>query len=210
MRQMIIFAVILFFSQVVSGQTKFSEFKAGLINPKDAKAGFYGGVNLGRSVDENVGVSLAIDVYRKSYDKETEIVKEVETGGVTKTTKVKDFEQSTTMLPLFFQIHYQGPITQIFNLRASAGIGYELLWNSWTDYENDEDGLSFFHGFGWHADLGATYPLSRASDIFAEVFYHGGKPSKDEGKKEGQPIYQEVDMSGIGFRVGMRIYNFGF
>ncbi|MBD3223149.1 MAG: outer membrane beta-barrel protein [Caldithrix sp.] len=211
MRTAIVVLIVMLIQNFGFTQTKFTEFKAGVLNPENAKTGFMGGVNFGRSVDENVGVSFAADVYRRSYTDETVIYQAETSNGVVEEQFQTESEQSTTMIPLFFQLHYQGPVSNIFNIRVSGGLGYEFLWNSITNYNTGEDNTKFFHGFGWHVDLGAMYPLSRASDIFAEVTYHGGKPGKGEGKNEaGLPIRKEINMSGFGVRIGMRIYNFGF
>jgi hypothetical protein len=181
-----------------------------LLNPSNAKTGFLGGITVGRAVDENVGIGLALDFYRKSYTKDTEISLK-ETGGTKPTTMITDYEESATLLPLFLQVQYQGAVAPMLNIRVTAGLGYELLWSSYTNYYSKEEDTKFYSGFGWHIDLGAVYPLSRKSDVFAEILYHGGKPSTDEGKtEEGAPIHTEVDMSGLGFRIGIRLYNFGF
>jgi hypothetical protein len=204
----IIFILMMLFTTTLFAQEKFTEFKAGLLMPTDAKTGFFGGLTMGRAIDENVGISLAIDVYRKSYIKDEAIF---DTTIVTGQKDIRrKFEQSATLIPIFFQFHYQGEITPLFNLRVTAGLGYEFLWTNYTDYEHKTEDSFFFSGFGWHVDAGVWYPLSRASDIYAELLYHSGIPSKDKKDKEGFPIRTEVDMSGLGFRIGLRIYNFGF
>jgi len=54
------------------------------------------------------------------------------------------------------------------------------------------------------------FPISRSGDLFAEVSYHAGSPSRGEGENaEGLPVRTEVDMSGIMIRGGIRIYDFG-
>lgn len=205
-----IFILMMLFTATLFAQEKFTEFKAGLLMPSDAKAGFYGGLTMGRAIDENVSVSLAIDVYRRTYTKETTIDTST-LGQATEKEIQTELEHSTTMLPIFFQLHYQGEISPVFNLRITAGLGYEFLWNGVTNYITGKDETRFYGGFGWHVDAGVWYPISRASDFYAEMVYHSGSPSRDEGKTEaGLPKRTEVDMSGIGFRIGLRIYSFGF
>jgi hypothetical protein len=199
--------ILLCVTQVFS-QGKMTEFSVGLLGPADAKGGFYGGVNFGRMVDENVGMSLGVHVYHSSYTKETEVGGE-KVGQADPTTVITELEQSATMIPLFFQLHYVGPITPKLDLKVSAGIGYELLWNSVTNF-NGADKSQFFSGFGWNIGAGVSLPISRASDFYGEVFYHGGAPSRDQGKTEtGLPVRSEIDMGGLGFRIGIRLYSFG-
>ncbi|MEJ2543549.1 MAG: hypothetical protein P8Y99_05730 [Calditrichaceae bacterium] len=60
-------------TSIVFAQGKYTEFKVGLLGPKDAETGFFGGLTFGRSVDQNLGIALAIDVYKKSYNKEERV-----------------------------------------------------------------------------------------------------------------------------------------
>lgn len=206
----IILILFLIAATTLFAQTKFTELKVGLLNPSNAQTGFLGSLAVGRAVDENIGLGFSLDVYRRSYTKNEE-VSETQVGNVITKTERTDLDQSTTLIPLFFQLTYQGPVMPMLNVRVTGGLGYELLWNSYTNYKTKEDDTQFFSGFGWHLDAGVSYPLSRKSDIFAELLYHGGTPSRDQGKTdEGAPIHSEIDMGGLGFRIGMRIYNLGF
>ena len=163
----------------IYAQTKFSEFKVGLINPANAKTGFFGGVTFGRAIDNNISVGMAFDFYRSSYTKETIINKVEISPGVFEDEKAVGLEQSTTLIPLFFNIQYQGPMTRFINLRITAGLGYEFLWNSFQNYNTKKDVTRFYSGFGWHLGAGIAYELSKASDVFAQVTYHSGAPSRD-------------------------------
>jgi len=192
-------------------QQKFTEFKVGIHNPESAKTGFWGGLTFGRAVDENIGVGLAVDFYRSSYTKETKVGSQDLQGNITEDEIEVSLEQSTTLVPIFFNIQYQGPMTRFLNLRITAGLGYEFLWSSYQNYYTNDDKTRFYNGFGWHVDAGVAYELSRASDIFAQVTYHSAAPSRDRGETAaGLPTRKEVDMSGIGLRLGIRIYSFGF
>ncbi len=202
-------AILIFLTSVVSAQGKYTEFKVGLLGPKDAATGFFGGLTLGRSVDQNLGIALEFDVYKKSYKKEEEIdttqIHNISTRDVMLT-----FEQNAWLFPVFFQFQYLSDLTSVIHLKITAGLGYEFLYTNYNDFENNRDDSFFFHGFAWHADVGVSYPLSRASDFFGEILYHGGSPSKDKKDRNGFPIRTEMDMSGFGLRVGLRVYNFGF
>ena len=190
-------------------QGKMTEFNAGLLAPTDAEGGFYGGLNLGRMVDENIGVSLGVHVYYSSYTKKEKVGEKID-NLIKASDEALRFDQSATLIPLFFQLHYTGPITQSLDLKVTAGVGYELLWNSITNFETKKEGTDFYSGFGWNVGAGVSLPISRASDFYGEVFYHGGSPSRDAGKtEEGLPVRSEIDMSGLGVRIGLRLYTFG-
>lgn len=191
-------------------QNKMTEFNVGLLGPSDAEGGFFGGVSMGRMVDEKIGISLGLHFYRSSYTKESKIGTRDNTGQVVTSETATELDQSATLIPLFFQLHYTGAITQSLDLKVTAGLGYEFLWNSVTKFEDNIDRTDFFSGFGWQVAAGVSLPISSASDFYGEVLYHGGAPSKDAGKtEEGFPVRTEVDMSGLGIRIGLRLYNFG-
>ncbi len=192
-------------------QNRMTEFSVGLLGPKDAQGGFYGGINFGRMVDENIGVSVGVHVYRSSYTKKSQIGEDNGSGQIVISTQQYELDQSATLIPLFFQLHYVGQITRSLDLRVTAGVGYELLWNSIQNYVTSQDATQFFSSFGWNVGAGLSIPISRAADFYGEAFYHGGTPSRDAGKTEaGLPVSSMVDMSGIGARIGVRLYGFGF
>lgn len=203
----IVFSLILVIQ--VFSQTKYTEFKVGLLAPSDAKTGFYGGIQLSRAIDQNLGIGIQFDVYRKSFNKE-EKIDSTTAPPLPTTTIQRTFEQNTWLFPIFFNFQFLGEITREINFKVTAGLGYEFLWANYNDFEKNQEKDYFFHGFAWHVDLGASYPLSRASDLFGEVTYHSSKPSKEEKEINGFPTRTEVNMSGLGFRIGLRVYNFGF
>ncbi len=201
---------LLIFAGFIMADNRMTEFKAGYLGPEDAKGGFFGGINLGRMVDENVGISFGMDFYHSSYTKDTKIrVEDQGQGDIT--VVAREVDQSMTAIPLFFNLNYVGPVSPALDLKVTGGVGYELLWNSVTKYEENIDKTKFFSGFAWHISAGVSMPISRASDFFGELVYHHSTPSRDQGETElGLPVRSEIRMSGLGFRVGLRIYNFGF
>ncbi len=191
-------------------QKSFTDFKAGLLMPADAKTGFLGGVGFGKMVDENIGAGFEIGIYSKSYTEET-TVDTNRTGNVDPVTYRTEIENSTIMIPLMFHLVYITQAGSNFDIRFTAGVGYELMWNSENNYKDGYEDTRFYSGFAWQIGAGASIPISRNADFFGEALYHGGSPSRDEGETAlGLPERSEVDMSGMIFRLGIRLYNFGF
>ena len=207
-----IYFIILFIFTVNSllAQEKFSEFQAGVLLPSDAETGFIGGITIGRMVDESVGWGIELDFYRKTYTKESK-VPQVPQGQVDPVLVLTEIENSTTMLPVYFKLLVHTQIAPKLDLRIGGGVGYEFMWNSVTNYTKGLDDTRFYSGFTWQVGGGIAFPLSRASDVFIDVSYHGGSPSRGESKNElGLPVYTEVNMSGLMIRGGIRLYTFGF
>lgn len=203
--------VFLFCSISVFAQGSFTDFKVGLLMPSDAESGFIGGIGFGKMVDEKVGAGLEIGYYGKTFTKEENVDNDPGTGGIPGTTTIlTEIENSTTLIPIIFNVVLVTQAGPNFDLRFTGGVGYELMWVNEVNYVQNIDETRFYSGFAWQAGAGISLPMSRNSDVFAEALYHGGKPSRDEGKEFGLPVRTEIDMSGLMIRLGIRLYNFGF
>ncbi len=206
---LIIFAV---FATVISltAQDKFTEFQAGVLMPADAKTGFIGGLTIGRMVDESIGWGIEIDYYRKTYTKETKVDTNTQ-AQVEESVVQTEIENATSMLPIYFKLIVQTRIASKMDLRVSGGIGYEFMWNSESNFVLNKEESRFYSGFTWQVGGGLSFAMSRASDLFIDLSYHSGSPSRSESKnKLGLPVRTEVDMSGLMIRAGLKLYTFGF
>ena len=211
MKNILTILMILIFSAGIFAQGSFTDFKIGLLMPSDAETGFIGGIGFGKMVDEKVGAGLELNYYGKTFTKETKVAEDPATSGTTgSSTYVTEIENSTTLIPIMFNVVLVTQAGPNFDLRFTGGVGYELLWVNENNYQDGYEDTRFYSGFAWQVGAGASIPMSRNSDIFAEAMYHGGSPSKDEGKELGLPVRTEVDMSGFMVRLGIRLYNFGF
>jgi hypothetical protein len=208
MKNLFIFIMLGIMTGFLYAQTKFSEFQAGVLIPEDAETGFIGGVTFGRMVDESVGWGIEIDYYRKTYIKQTKVPQE-EQGQTEPVLVITEIENSTTMLPVYFKLMAHTQLLPKLDLRLGGGVGYEFMWNSVSNYVENKADTRFYSGFTWQAGAGLAMQLSRASDLFLDLSYHGGKPSRGEStNEEGLPVYTEVNMSGFMIRGGIRLYTF--
>jgi hypothetical protein len=202
--------VLLLLTTSAFSQGGFTDFQVGVLMPADAQTGFVGGVFSGKMVDNNMGYGFEINYYSKGYTKETKVASGAD-GQVSEDRIVTEIENSTTLIPILFKLVYAGQAGPNFDYRAFAGVGYQLLWNSETNHLEGKDESRFYSGFAWQLGVGANYPISRSADVFGELAYHGGSPSRDEGETiAGLPVRTEVDMGGLMLRVGVRLINFGF
>ena len=212
--QRVIIVVIAFFllTSIGFANTPFTEFKVGQYNPKDAKAGTIFGLNLGRMIDESISWSFELNYFQKSYDKNTVVYKETSPGGNTFTEVQTEVAYKTRIIPLFLKLNYEHPLAHRspFYARASAGLGWELLWNKEDNYEEDYHKTRFFNGFGWTANAGVGFEISSSTNLFADLFYNGSTVKRNHTKNEnGLPTWQEMDITGLGLRVGVSIVGFG-
>ena len=180
--------------------------KVGYFNPKDAKAGFLFGANYSWIVDESVDFGIGVDFFRKAYTDETELAKTVDANKVTETLIVKNADFTTTILPIYGVINVKFPAGTYLDYIVGATLGYEWLWSNVKTYgETEIDDSKSYGGFKWLLSGGIAYRVGSRSSFIAEVYYDGTKVNRDKKVEQGAPVRYEVDLSGIGFRVGVRM-----
>lgn len=203
------FILVLFLIATFSfSAEKFTEFQIGLHMPEDASNGFIGGVTFGRAVDQNMGIGIALEYYRKTFNKEETI--DTTRFNIGERDVIRKFEQKASLLPIMLQFAYQGNIARSLQGRIHAGIGYAFLWTDYSDFETQTSESFFYHGFAWKIGAGVSTQLSQASDLYAQVTYYEAVPSREKDNKQGFPTRTEVDMSGLAIQIGLRLYGFGF
>ncbi len=178
--------------------------KAGYFNPKGAKAGFIFGGNYSWIVDEAVDIGIGVDYFRKTHTEETTIAEQVSDDGIVENEIRTDAEFTTNILPVYGVVNIKFPAGRYLDYFASGGLGYSMLFSKETVY-GDNSTSRFYSGFKWIVGGGIMYRVGSRSSFIAEAFYDGTKVSRDKKNDEDSPTRYEVDLSGIGFRVGVRM-----
>jgi len=211
----ILFSILLIFAitQTSSAQLPYTEFKFGYFKPEAATDGYLFGVHLGRMIDESLSWGVELNYFRKTY---REVVASDDihnsTQFINPTQKTLNLEFVTQILPVWAKLNYEHPIaprSPLF-LRASAGIGWEFLWNKEEYFEKGISDTRFYNGFGWQLATGLGIEISSKSVLFVDAFYNGAKVKRGEDVIAGLPTWEELDISGIGLKVGVSIVGFGW
>ncbi|GAB4340581.1 MAG: hypothetical protein Kow0037_26550 [Calditrichia bacterium] len=213
MKRIGVIALILLFGLSAYARAPFTEFKVGQFNPKKVKAGYLFGVNLGRMIDESISWSFEFNYFQKNYRETTSFVGEGTHNLDDPVIVQLEQEFTTRMLPLFFKLNYEHPLGagSPFYARASAGLGWELLWNREVNYLENKKSTRFYHGFGWTGSGGVGFAISSSANLFCDLFYNSSKVKRNKKKNEiGLPSWEELDVSGLGFRIGISIVGFGW
>lgn len=207
-----ILALTLLVISSVWGQNPFTEFKIGFLAPSGAEKGLFFGVNSGRMIDEALSWSVSLDMYSKSYSKSMEIdtIAGV-SGSVNEINNVTEIENSTLYLPLLIRLNYEKNLPSGFVVRGGAGIGYAFLWANEDNYRDNIEETRFYSGLTYRFSGGVGLQISSSANLLIDLEYNGGEVSRDKGKNSaGLPVRAAIDMSGLGIRVGVSIFNFGF
>lgn len=197
-------AILLLTASKSSAQLHISGIRLGYLDPKDSKAGLMLGMDLTGKVDESVELGATVSVFRRNYQKITPVAKLASDGGLVETTVQKELEFTTLFLPIMGQaiIHFSD---EDFHWFANGGLGYEMLWNHENNFVDRKKERRFYSGFAWMVGGGFQYRLGSRSAMIAEIFYHDAKVKRNETKStEGLPVWSQVNLSGLGFRGGLR------
>jgi hypothetical protein len=182
-------------------------FKAGYFDPKGSKAGFIFGLGYGWVVDEAVDIGIAVDYFRRNYTAETKVAKSVSADGVVEEEIQKEADFTTNILPIYGVINVKFfPVNYNLGYFLSGALGYEMLFNNEQTYgENAFKKTRYYSGFKWMLSGGIRYRVGMRSSFIAELFYDGTKVSRDKKGELGAPVRYQVDLSGLGARVGIRM-----
>ncbi len=178
--------------------------RVGYYMPDAAKNGIILGYQMGKTVDERVSFGLSVDLYFKNYTNETEVVSDSIFSGQVVTVQ-REIDFSAWMLPVAGNVIINLPMdVSGMSPYLGGGLGFAMLLNREVNYINDETDMRFFSAFIWNISGGLNYELGSNSAARFELFYNQAvlKGSRDK-TEAGFPVYDELNMSGLGFRIGL-------
>ena len=187
---------------------------AGYLNPKDTEGGMMLGASYGLSIDEAVNLGVGLDLFHKTYAQKAEVAS-IDEPGLTGQIDTLQVEYSRTIIPLMLVLDIKIPAKRLFPERqlyfgyfVHAGIGYEFLISKERNYdpEINTDQSRSFGGLGWRAGGGVFYDVGSRSTLSASVIYNNSEVSRSiKESNKGLPVSERVNLTGLGFRVGLHM-----
>ena len=206
-KQWMVGFVVICMAGVVSAQgVSMLEFGGGYLNPKDTKAGTIWGGSYGFSIDERVNISVGISYFHKNYSKTSKVADSTYASNYKTNTIQKELEYNTTLLPISANANVRIPIQPPLYWYLGGSITYQFLFNTEKNYEENVSEKRTYSGLGWMLRAGIELAIGSRSSLFVEGFYNIGKVKRNvEETVKGLPIWEEVDVSGLGCRAGLRL-----
>jgi hypothetical protein len=206
MKKTVIIIMSLFLAAAVQAQGyRTLEIRGGYFNPKDAQTGLILGSVYGISFDERVSLGLGMDFFYRDYTKETVIAQEISESGLVISEVARSVEYKTTFLPISLNLDIRFPTQRYLNWYVGGSITYELLFNSENNYVDGVKEHRFYSGFGWMSRAGLELLIGSRSAVFLEAVYNSCKVGGNKEMKERLPVWKELNMTGLGFRTGVRL-----
>ncbi|HNW59506.1 MAG TPA: hypothetical protein PKI62_07515 [bacterium] len=176
---------------------------AGYLNPKDPDGGMLAGCTLGTSVDESVTIGLGLDLWHKIYRDEKSVAEQSRPDRNVK-TYVTELEISDWAMPLTLEIDAKVPLSRYMGYTVRGNIGYTFLWSKYNNYLQDISSNRRFGGICWQLGAGLYSEIGSRSTLVGDLFYNSSEVSSEVTKSEaGLPIFERVNLSGLGLRVGV-------
>jgi len=191
-------------------KSSFIEFKFGTMRPEDTEQGNLLGFSTGRRLDDRLYWGFEFNHFKSSFQKETTVA-EFDSGGINFRDKQLELDFTTRIVSIFLQISYELRLDKKspIYLRASGGGGLELIWNNENNFLNNVERTRFFNAFGWQLTGGIGIRISKSGIIFFDGLYNSAVATKKLEPQNGLPTFREIDISGVGFRVGVNVFGVG-
>lgn len=203
----LLFAAILLSVTAAFGQRYSQDYllniHGGYLNPKDPASGVLAGGVCYRPVDESVSLGIGFDIWHKVYRDEKPVAESTRPDRNTK-TYVTELEISDWAVPLTLEILAKVPLARHMGYTVRGNIGYTFLWSKYSNYVEDNSTNRNFGGICWQLGAGIYSDIGSRSTLVADLFYNNSEASsKVEESKAGLPIFERVNLSGFGIRVGV-------
>jgi hypothetical protein len=204
LRSIFLLLTVCLFSSLALAQRGSLGIHAGYMNPKDTKSTFMVGGMWGTAIDEAVDVGIGFDIIHKSYTERTKVADASGPADINYGTYYDELTYSRTILPLMLEIDMKIPTSRYLGYLIRGGLGYSWLWSKEKNYNEKTDETRNFSGFGWLASAGVYYHIGSRSTFTVDLFYLNNTVSRDAKEtKQGLPVSERVDLSGLGARVGV-------
>lgn len=182
--------------------------KFGTYDPEGSEnGGAYFGLLTGVEFQNRVTIGFDLDIYRRSYSRETVIAESVDPTGNVITTTATSLATSSTLVPLGVSLGIRLPGSRTLTPYVGGAVAYEILVNEVRNYELGVEATNVYGGPGWQVFGGLICPLTREVRILGELGYNDAMVRRDIDRYTlGLPVGERIDVSGISARAGIEFH----
>lgn len=186
----------------------FVNLKFGTFDPDGPRnnSGFFG-LATGVEFQNRVTAGFTLDFSRRSFTDETVIAETVDPNGNLITTSVRRLDTSSNLIPLGVALSVRLPGSRTLTPYAGAGVAYEIMVNTFNNYEQNVEDTSVFTGPGWQVFGGLLVPVTSGVRLMGELWANDATVRRNIDRYErGLPVTERIDADGFGARVGVEFH----
>ena len=200
------FTLILAASSAFAGKKDAYTLRVSYYEPESAVAGFTFGGSAGAVFDDIVTLGVGTDVYYRNFTKDSKVAEQDYINGDTSAFYVREIQYTTLIFPVMAELSIRIPIVRKLSAFGHGGLGFEIMWAKEQNYDTGVSDSRWYAGFAWMGGAGLSYKLGNDTALYAEGFYKHSKVKRNrDDLTVDMPVFEEVDLSGLGVRMGVAL-----
>jgi hypothetical protein len=166
-------------------------------------APFIVGLRAGPMVDKRLQVGLLVDWVHQTKNLSNILSTSQAPGGIKVDVKQDSARALMNLVPMMAFVQASGWGLLGFLPYIGAAGGYEVLVLSADDFISGKSFESTFGGWAYQVWAGVGFPLGERTKLNGELFVNEAILGRSVASTNGQSAHENVDMNGIGFRLGL-------
>ena len=166
-------------------------------------APFIVGLRAGPMVDKRLQVGLLVDWVHQTKNLSNILSTSQAPGGINVDVKQDSARALMNLVPIMAFVQGSGYGLLGFLPYIGAAGGYEVLVLSADDFISGKSFESTFGGWAYQVWAGVGFPLGERTKLNGELFVNEAILGRSVASTNGQSAHENVDMNGIGFRLGL-------
>jgi hypothetical protein len=200
------FVLIMAASSAFADKESAYTLRVSYYEPESAEAGFTFGGSAGAVFDDIVTLGFGTDIYFRNFTKDTKVADEEYLNGDESAIYVREIQYTTLIVPLMAELTVRIPIAWKLSAFGHGGLGFEFMWAKEENFDTGSTDNRWYGGFAWMGGAGLSLKLGTDTSLYAEGFYKHSKVKRNrDDLTVDMPVFEEVDLSGLGVRLGVAL-----
>ena len=201
-----VFILVLAVASAYADKQSAYTIRVSYFDPESTAAGFTFGGSAGAVFDDIVTLGVGTDVYFRNFTQDSKVATQEYIDGSSSTLNVTEIQYTTLIVPLMAELTVRIPIVWKLSVFGHGGLGFDVMWAKEENYVEGLTDNRWYAGFAWMGGAGLSIKLGTDTSLYAEGFYKHSKVKRNrDDLTENMPVFEEVDLSGLGVRLGVAL-----
>jgi hypothetical protein len=183
---------------------KFYTIRVSYYEPRDAVDGFAVGGSWNGRITDVLSLGVGTDIFVRNFVRDTPVATQEYASGINTTTVQREVQYSTVIFPIQMELSFEIPIVKRLTVFGQGAFGWELLWVSEQNWVDSVSDSRLYTGATYTGAAGLMFKLGQNSDLYLQGYYKHSKVKRERDViTAGLPAFEEVNLSGLGLRMGL-------